>query len=334
MKKRIFALALLCLLLLTAVGCSRKEPSEALYEHFARKDAEFTLYTKDCNADFVKMFTAHPEQLIYLDTVSMKQGMFSCQVKLEYDNTELDAAGILCGTEDEVALKALVQSLERGDTSGMMVILGEDLPAPETYNDKLLQNNYLAIMGMRSTKWQTVTNDFTNARVMAYTLEYRADVKEVLQCRQAVAEQIKELAGKLWQEDTPAEARVRAIHDYLINYTRYEDSDLWSDHTPYGPLLTGKGVCDGYTYATKLLLDAAGIENYVACGTAEGESHSWNIVALGEEYYHLDVTWDDPVDASGKQHLTYDYYLKGDADFLKDHVWNPEGLPDCEKNFH
>jgi hypothetical protein len=316
------------------VSCGRKEPAEALYEHFARKDAEFTLRTKDCNADFVKMFTAHPEQLIYLDTVSMKQGMFDCQVKLEYDNTEFDAAGIPCGTDEQVALQTLEQSLQRGETVGMMVILGGAQPTPEEYNKKITRDNYLAIMGLQSSQWQTVKNDFTDARVVTYTLEYRADTEEILQCRQAVADRIKELAGKLWQQDTPPQARVRAIHDYLINHTRYEDTGHWSDHTPYGPLLTGKGVCDGYTYAGKLLLDAAGIENYVVDGTAKGEPHSWNIVALGENYYHLDVTWDDPVDATGKQHLTYDYYLKGDADFLEDHVWNPEGLPDCEKNFH
>ena len=336
MKIRRYALAAALMILLSLCGCQKREPSEVLYERFLERKTEFFLPAEDCNDAFAKMFAAHPEQLIHLDTVSIKQSTFGFKITLEYANTEMDADAVLCGSEDEMALASLEKTLENLESSGMMVIAGGADPKVEEYTDRLAEKNYLATMGVKSTQWQLITNDFTKDVVVQYTLEYDAPTDLVHSYRKAVAERVKALPEELWTEDTPPEGRVRAIHDYLIQNTRYTDgkTETMVDHTPYGPLLKGRGVCDGYTYAANLLLNAAGIENYIVIGTADGEGHSWNMVKLGEQYYHLDITWDDPVDATGKQHLTYDYYLKSDADFLSDHVWEYDKFPDCKKSYN
>lgn len=86
-----------------------------------------------------------------------------------------------------------------------------------------------------------------------------------------------------------------AIHDYLIKHCRYDyetektrDTQDETPFTAYGALVNGIAVCQGYTEAAGLLLSMAGIENH----RLFSEDHSWNLVKLGDDYYHMDVTWD------------------------------------------
>jgi len=43
------------------------------------------------------------------------------------------------------------------------------------------------------------------------------------------------------------------------------------------------------------LLNAVNINNYIIEGTGNNIKHSWNIVKIRGNYYHLDATFDDPV---------------------------------------
>lgn len=93
--------------------------------------------------------------------------------------------------------------------------------------------------------------------------------------------------------------KMLSIHDYLVDTITYsKDGDLSdlstfpdSVFTPYGALVNGNAVCQGYALAFKLLCDRAGIED---CGYALTSTHIWNIVKLGDNYYHVDATHDDP----------------------------------------
>ena len=37
--------------------------------------------------------------------------------------------------------------------------------------------------------------------------------------------------------------------------------------------------------------------------------HIWNVVELKGKWYHLDLTWDDPVMSDGTERLSHDYML-------------------------
>lgn len=53
-----------------------------------------------------------------------------------------------------------------------------------------------------------------------------------------------------------------------------------------------KGVCQAYTLAYKAVCDRLGITSTTAVSSAM--NHIWNMVNLGGEWYHVDVTWNDP----------------------------------------
>ena len=39
------------------------------------------------------------------------------------------------------------------------------------------------------------------------------------------------------------------------------------------------------------------------------ENHIWNLVQLNQQWYHLDVTWDDPITTSGIDTIEYSFFL-------------------------
>ncbi len=81
------------------------------------------------------------------------------------------------------------------------------------------------------------------------------------------------------------------LHDYLALYAEYDNSLTNGD--AYLLISTGSGTCSAYTLAYMALCEAVGIE----CGFVGSDSmnHAWNVVMVEDEWYHVDVTWDDPV---------------------------------------
>lgn len=91
--------------------------------------------------------------------------------------------------------------------------------------------------------------------------------------------------------------KVLALHDYFVYNSTYDLSDnlpTGSDSfNTAGVLMNGRAVCQGYTYAFMYFMNRAGVECH--CAVSTPMNHSWNIVRLGDAYYHVDLTWDDPV---------------------------------------
>lgn len=91
---------------------------------------------------------------------------------------------------------------------------------------------------------------------------------------------------------------VQALHDYLVRNCVYDRSAvnevISPSRTAYGALANGKAVCQGYSLAFKLLLRRAGVPAvYVG---SDSMQHAWNMVQMENNgWYHVDVTWDDPI---------------------------------------
>lgn len=91
---------------------------------------------------------------------------------------------------------------------------------------------------------------------------------------------------------------VQALHDYLVRNCVYDRSAVNEavspSRTAYGALANGKAVCQGYSLAFKLLLRRAGVHAvYVG---SDSMQHAWNMVQMeNNAWYHVDVTWDDPI---------------------------------------
>lgn len=102
------------------------------------------------------------------------------------------------------------------------------------------------------------------------------------------------------------------IHDALLDRVDY-DLHAAYNQSAYSALVRGSSVCAGYARAFQYLMMETGIPCYYCTGYA-GEDHAWNIVALENEFYNVDTTWDD-----GKKDR-YPYFNKTDRDFSATHL--------------
>lgn len=86
--------------------------------------------------------------------------------------------------------------------------------------------------------------------------------------------------------------------------------------TMYGALVEHKAVCSGYAKAYMTLLHRYGIEAMYAAGVCtKGGRHSWNVVKLEGDYYHIDTTWGDNSNTDSKlcsYRMTYLYFAVTD----------------------
>lgn len=121
----------------------------------------------------------------------------------------------------------------------------------------------------------------------------------------------------------PAIEKVLAVHNELIKDAHYDYSNYLSntlsadDFTAYGILVNHTGVCDGYADAYRLLMNRLGIPTIAVCNS----THAWDIVYLGGNWYHIDVTWDDPIQPNGSDSSTptYTYFMMSDSKTAKSH---------------
>lgn len=130
---------------------------------------------------------------------------------------------------------------------------------------------------------------------------------------------VNEIIKNNIKDDMTLEEKVKVIHDYIINNTKYDENrsdkniiDYKSD-TAYGVLVEGFGLCGGYTDAMMLFLEKLGIKSYKIAS----EHHVWNYVNLDNKWYNLDLTWDDPVSSNGSDILKHDFFLISNEELLK-----------------
>ena len=99
---------------------------------------------------------------------------------------------------------------------------------------------------------------------------------------------------------------VKLFHDYIIRNCTYDEKSA-NPNTIYGTLVEKEALCQGYAQSFTYLCSLAGIDSLIVLGVAN-EPHMWNIVKMDNDYYHIDLTWDDPDRAKSPDSVRYDYF--------------------------
>ena len=139
---------------------------------------------------------------------------------------------------------------------------------------------------------------YRNNNVTSMTFLLNDSVNEIKRKVDVIESEIKKF-DQLVEPDMDEEDIILLVHDYLATTVVYDidglESGAASDsiYDIYGVFGEKLAVCQGYAMAAEYLLNRYGIE----CGIASSDNvhHAWNVVEIGGKWYHMDVTWDDPV---------------------------------------
>ena len=135
----------------------------------------------------------------------------------------------------------------------------------------------------------------------------------------------KDVLGKIIKDDMNDYEKEEAVYLWLTKSMKSDTSMLTVIHesntdvdNPYGVLKNRNAVCVGYATTMRLLLQMMGIE----CKVIHSSDliHSWDLVKLDDEWYHVDCY----SDADG---ALYRNFNLNDEQAEENHDWNHEFFP-------
>lgn len=176
-------------------------------------------------------------------------------------------------------------------------------------NHETLKNTFVDMETNGLLPWYTsgsfqYSYEETNNTIILFTPEYINDGN----IDQSLYEQkIAQILHECVLEGMSQHQIALSIHDYLAVSIAYDET--LEKKTSYDGLINGTTVCAGYAKLYQDLLQRAGIDcKYVV---SEKMNHGWNIVNIDGQWYHVDLTWDDPTpDTHGS--ISHSFFLVTD----------------------
>ncbi len=144
----------------------------------------------------------------------------------------------------------------------------------------------------------TVTDQFDNKLNLTQKADRQVISDKVLQLKSAVENVTSKISAEM-----PDVIKEKIIHDYITETVEYDyeaaaNIESYGIVIPhafdlYGAAVEGLAVCEGYSKWFQYLCYNVGINATQVFGTANGGNHMWNSVLIENEWYFIDLTWND-----------------------------------------
>lgn len=205
-----------------------------------------------------------------------------------------------------------------------------------TLNDIKIQLKYFYLSEPELFYVNREVNILYNEKLTKVYLQFKYDYNE-----EAVSTMLTEMkkaalkATEGIEEDMADAEKALVIHDYLVLNCSYDHSEKC--YSAYDCLVGKTAVCQGYSLAFLYIMrEYLGIECSVVF--SDSQNHSWNYIKIGNYWYHIDVTTDDPsfVTLDGKKYdgkgeVLHENLLLSDTEIRKSselhRSWDTMGKP-------
>ncbi len=222
-------------------------------------------------------------------------------------------SGYFTDTQMKVS-ESIAESVKNFDESCQVT---ESLPVDDLFKVMtLVHNNHPELFHLgNSYKYTYKTDEVTGKNYVASVIfSYSMTQSEYSSATNQVNTWIEKINSLTAPTFTDREYAL-FFHDYLC--ANYEYDTSFAVHDIYTFIKSGQGVCQSYTYAYTVLLKSVGIE--VSWASSTEMNHMWNLVKLDGKWYHIDVTWDDPVGLVPGVAM-HTYFMKSDASISSEEV--------------
>ena len=294
------------------------------------------------NADFVNLLEKYPKLMVYINgfrVIPSGAGIFKIfggvsknNIVFEYKNQDINY-DLIYPCKDVNAMKnVLIYNLKVFNTKIVYLIPNNSL-MDSFIND--IQHGNIAIQHPFFKSIRTLDGGVLSGSGLAfYIMEiiYHVDPEELKEMNRKVDLEVTRVANMLFEPTMPKEVKVLLAHNYLAYIATYDPSYLTKSitfnpysHSAYGALISKVCVCHGFSEAFKRILNRGGVTCEIICGQVNGTTvgHAWNIVKIDDDYYHVDVTFDDQRD------IIFDFFMKNDREMRMNRDWNEAYYPKC-----
>lgn len=298
LKFLVVLLSIFTLLVFSYGYLSENEVIETIVDYYKRTPStiKYNEYKKDINIDFIKLtdnFIADSKNdIINIYYTIIYSGMNEFTFYCDKNYTNC--------TEDVVSVN--------NDTSALSQM-----------------NNFVNVYN----SFKSIKTTYTSTGKITLSIDRIYNNDDIIN----IGSRINKIYDEIVDLNKDDKTNIKSIHDYIINNTKYNveeenAKEPTASSTANGVLFNGLATCNGYTDAMSLFLDKMNIPNV----RISNSTHIWNLVYLDNNWYHLDLTWDDPVNNLNKDLLVYDYYLKTSNELVQidsenskdDHIYNNE----------
>lgn len=228
----------------------------------------------------------------------------------------------LVDLKNEINITSYISDVNK-DTESINKILALYFEVLKEHPEIFYANNFIRVR----YSYNPATNKI---KYIEFLVDYLYDENTINSMKNKLNEKINYIQNNYLDGVTDKLQQEYIIHDYIVNNTTYDYENYKNNtipqesYTVYGTLVNGVAVCEGYSKAALLLFNKVGIEAGIV--TSSAMNHAWNYVNINNNYYHLDLTWDDPVPETNR--VRYKYFNLTNTEMLRDHYgWNSAVYP-------
>ena len=355
---------------------SRKKLLKTFSRHITKLDTDFTITAsrkllKNNNKSFKKFWkdlTKYPEYNEIMENAKITNSVvysysdyFVWNVKVKYYISKKNAKELINNinpliTTKKDLIKAMTRHTKKLDENFSINIDKNVIDISNgneysTFWDKLYEIPEFNDISRYYKNFSFTQNTYKDYYKWAITTNYDITKEEVKYLRNFVKNWVAENIDSSMTE----EEKVRAINDFMVAKYRYTFGDKgqcsrgsescsdeklgkYSVYSSFALVYEGGGVCDAKSKLFYRLAREAGLKALYIVGHVNGDTlHSWNMVKVDGNWYHLDNTWNRATRRGMAEHEyfnTRDYYVKSDASMIKGHhTWQKGKYPRANADY-
>lgn len=211
--------------------------------------------------------------------------------------------------------------------------------ALSTLDNEVLHQAYVSVMadhgGLFWVSGYTYTQYTRGEKLvdLHFTPKFTLTDDERMDMQAQIDETVSQILAGI-DAQAPDYDKAKYVFDYLASNVAYS-TGAPDNQNIISVFVNGETVCQGYAAATQYLLEKLDIPCAVVAGTADGQSHAWNLVKLDGEYYYMDTTWGNATysgDGMGlDSFINYNYFAVTTGELQKTHQPNDDIIvPVCQ----
>lgn len=302
MKKRIWFMFILCILLCfqpgILAGAKEKEPDTRISEAVSQA---IRVLKKDLHPEYSKKTYAYPKKSEYQKLNTRQKKIYNELYKK------------ITGFED-FSYSAKKYGYDYLDT--VYYVWGsilKDYPEIENYFTFYENNDKDGILRSLDSRYYC-----------SWDMDAKNVSKKTVKAAEKEFEEAADYIVKKMPKNLSAYDKYRYLSYVISLLTEY---NYWekqaSDSNPYGALIYGKSICQGYAQAMCYLCRKADQYCVMAEGSSNGVAHAWNLVKLSTGTYHVDITWADERGSIGDKFWMPNFMLTQNEIEADSHVVDP-----------